>query len=249
LYKTRDHAKAGPAELDREELASVAAKGREVAGSLDEEGARLTVSLNAERERHSRLADEPRDEAQRLRRQRRRMMSPRRRREMRDEAAERAARAADHWQQAREAHERLRELGNSGRHLHRWFERHEDVLARGLAAERALGAAHDAVYHVLGAPGIASHTAACLTSDRAIDIGRLERLVNDSGDARQRLLFQIAAELYDTEQGVSLNELLLELEGEDLDRVLQAIAMAKRRRLTLQGSAADLWIRAAEPEE
>ena len=125
--------------------------------------------------------------------------------------------------------------------------------SRGRARARpgggARGASHDAVYHVLGAPGIASLTAACLTSDRAIDLGQLERLVKDIGDARQALLFQVAAELYGREQGVSLNELLLELDGEDLDRVLQAIAMAKRRRLTVQGSAADLWIRAAEPEE
>ncbi len=212
---------AGLDELDEEELASIASKGREVAGLLDEEGARLTVGLNAERERRSRLADELRDEAQRLLRQGRRTMSPRRHREMRDEAAERAARAGEHWQQAREAHEQLRELRSSGRHLHPWFERHEEVLARGLAAERALGAAHDAVYRVLGAPGIASLTAACLTSDRAIDLGRLERFVKDTGDARQLLLFQVAAELYDREQEVSLTELLHELDVEDLDRVLQ----------------------------
>ena len=54
--------------------------------------------------------------------------------------------------------------------------------------------------------------------------------------------------LYDREQDVSFSELLDELDGEDLDRVLQAIAMAKGRQLTRQGSPADLWIRAAEPE-
>jgi hypothetical protein len=48
---------------------------------------------------------------------------------------------------------------------------------------------------------------------------------------------------------VSLSELLHELDGEDLDRVLQAIATVTRRQLTIEGSAADLWIRAAEPEE
>jgi hypothetical protein len=105
------------------------------------------------------------------------------------------------------------------------------------------------VYHVLGAPSIASLTAACVTSDRSIDIERLERLVAQGGDARQRLLFDVAAELYDRPQGVSLSALPLELDGEDLDRVLQAIAMVKRRQLTIQGSADDLWIRAAEPEE
>ena len=86
-----------------------------------------------------------------------------------------------------------------------------------------------AVYHVLGAPGIASLTAACLTNDRAIDLGRLERLVKNDGEARQRLLFEVAAELYGREQGVSLSELLAELDGEDLDRVLYAIAVVKRR--------------------
>jgi hypothetical protein len=49
------------------------------------------------------------------------------------------------------------------------------------------------VYYVLGAPGIASLTAACLTSDRSIDIGRLERLVKDSGAPRPLLLFEVAA--------------------------------------------------------
>jgi hypothetical protein len=90
--------------------------------------------------------------------------------------------AEHHRRVAAEAHEQLRELGNAGRHLYPWFERHEDTLGRGLAAELLLEAAHSAVYHVLGAPSIASLTAACLTSDRAIDIGRLERLVNDTGD-------------------------------------------------------------------
>jgi hypothetical protein len=48
---------------------------------------------------------------------------------------------------------------------------------------------------------------------------------------------------------VSLSELLAELDGEDLDRVLQAIAMVKRRELRLDKSQRDLWIRAAKPEE
>ena len=91
---------------------------------------------------------------------------------------------------AAQAHERLRELGNSGRHLYPWFERHQHALGRGLAAELTLNAA--AVYHVLGAPGVASLTAACLTADRAIAIGELERLVRRDGDTRQRLLFAVA---------------------------------------------------------
>jgi hypothetical protein len=122
------------------------------------------------------------------------------------------------------------ELGNSGRPLYPWFERHQDVLARGLAAELALDAAHSAVYHVLGASGIASLTAACRTPDRAIAIGELERLVKPDGDTRQRLLFAVAAALYGREQDVSINEVLAELDGADLnprarvDRAAQAAA-------------------------
>jgi hypothetical protein len=105
--------------------------------------------------------------------------------------------------------------------LYPWFGRHQDVLARGMAAELTLDAAHQAVYHVLGAPGIASLTAACLTSDRArIDLGQLQEFVRNGGEARQRLLFKVAAELYGREQGVTLTELLAGLDGEDLDRVL-----------------------------
>jgi hypothetical protein len=48
---------------------------------------------------------------------------------------------------------------------------------------------------------------------------------------------------------VSLSELLAELDGEDVDRVLQAIAMVNRRQLTTPESPRDLWIRAAEHEE
>jgi len=154
----------------------------------------------------------------------------------------------EHRRQAAHAHERLRELGNSGRHLYPWFERHQDVLARGMAAELTLDAADSAVYHVLGAPGIASFTAACLTSDRAIDLGQLQELVRNGGEARQRLLFKVAAELYGREQGVTLTELLAELDGEDLDRVLYAIAVVKRRRIAIPGTPDDVWIRAAEPE-
>jgi len=118
-----------------------------------------------------------------------------------------------------------------------------------MAAELTLDPAHHAVYHVLGAPGIASLAAACLTTDRAIDISRLERLVTHDGDARQRLLFEVAAELYGREQGVSLSELLAELDGEDLDRAPDAIALLKRRRSPTHGSPDDLWTRAAEPDQ
>jgi hypothetical protein len=112
-----------------------------------------------------------------------------------------------------------------------------------------LDAAQSGVYHLLGAPGIASLTASCLTTDRAVDLGRLERLVRRDGEARQRLLFAVAAELYGREQDVSLSELLAELDGEDLDRVLEAIALVKRRPITTHGSPDDLWIRASEPDE
>jgi hypothetical protein len=173
--------------------------------------------LTEDRERHSRLAADLQREAELLPRRQRWVLASRRRRRRRAraDAAEQVDRAEEHRQRAAQAHEQLRELGNSGRHLYPWFERHQDVLARGLAAELTLDAAQGAVYHVLGAPGIASLTATCLTTDRAIDIGRLERLIKRDGEARQRLLFAVATELYGREQEVSLSELLPELAGED----------------------------------
>ena len=80
LFKARDQAKLKLGELDEEELRSIAADGRRIAGSLDEEAARLTVSLTDDRERHSKLASELQHEAQRLARQARRTLLPRRRR-------------------------------------------------------------------------------------------------------------------------------------------------------------------------
>jgi hypothetical protein len=203
LLAARDRARGGLRDLDEEQLESVAAEGRRVASSLDEEGARLTVTLTDDRERQSRLAADLQREAELLLRRRRRALAPRRRRQARADAADRTDRAEEHRRLAGQAHEQLRELGNSGRHLYPWFERHQDVLARGMAAELTLDAAQGAVYHVLGAPGIASLTAACFTTDRAIDLGRLERLVKKDGEARQRLLFEVAAELYGREQGVA----------------------------------------------
>jgi hypothetical protein len=249
LYEARDRARAGLQELDEEELTGIASEGRRIAATLDEEGARLTVSLTNERERRSRVASNLQADSERLARQARWTLSPRRGRQARIDGAETAAEAEQHGQMATHAHEQLRELGRGGRHLYPWFEQHEEALARGLAAELSLDAPHRAVYHVLGAPGIASLTAACLTTDRAIDIERLEEVVAQHGGARQRLLFEVAAELYGRERGVSLSELLAELDAEDLDRVLQAIAMVKRRQLTGKESPTDLWIRAAEPEE
>ena len=124
---------------------------------LDEEGARLTVSLTDDHERESKLASELQHEAERLARQERRTLLPRPRRRMRADAAELAAQAEDHRRLAAEAHEQLRELGNAARHLYPWFERHEDVLGRGLAAEVVLEVAHSAVYHVLGAKHRVTH--------------------------------------------------------------------------------------------
>ena len=184
LFAARDRARSELRILDEEQLEAIAAEGRAVAGSLDEEGGRLTVTLTEDRERHSRLAGDLQREAELLLRRQRWALASRRRRQARADASEQVDRAEEHRRQAAHAHERLRELGKSGRHLHPWFERHQDVLAREMAAELTLDAAHSAVYHVLGAPGIASLTAVCLTADRAIDLGRLERLVTKDGEPR-----------------------------------------------------------------
>ena len=203
--------------------------------------------MTEDRERHSRLAADLQREAELLLRRGRWPVAPRRRRQTRADTDERTDRAGEHRRRAAQAHEQLRELGNSGRHLYPWFERHRDVLARGLAAELTLDAAQGA-RSTTSSPRRASRlTAACLTTDRAIDLGQLQELVRNGGEARQRLLFAVAAELYGREQGVSLDELLGELDGEDLDRVLEAIAVVKRRRITSSGSRDDLWIRAADP--
>ena len=58
-------------DLDEEQLEAIAAEGRTVAGSVDEEDARLTVSLTEDRERHSRLVAELRREAELLLRRQR----------------------------------------------------------------------------------------------------------------------------------------------------------------------------------
>ncbi|MGZ6662752.1 MAG: hypothetical protein ACXVHL_36130 [Solirubrobacteraceae bacterium] len=218
LFTARDRARGELSDLDEEQLEAIASHGRSVAGSLDE-GARLTVTLTEERERHSRLAADMRHETELHLRRQRWAITPRRRRQARANAAERAERAEEHRRRAAQSHEQLRELGNSGRHLYPWFERHQGALGRGPAAEPTVDAAQSAVYHLLGAPGIASLTAACLTTDRAIDLGELQELVKGGGEVRQRLLFAVAAELYGREQGVSLSELLAELDGEDLDHV------------------------------
>ena len=50
LFAARDRARDELRDLDEEQLERVAAEGRKVAGSLDEEGARLTVTLTEDRE-------------------------------------------------------------------------------------------------------------------------------------------------------------------------------------------------------
>ena len=112
LLAARDQAQSELSELDEEELETIAAEGRRVAGSLDEDSARLTVSWTDDRERNSRLATDLHREAELLLRRRRRALAPRRRRQARADAAERADRAEEHRRMAAEAHEQLRELGN-----------------------------------------------------------------------------------------------------------------------------------------
>ena len=56
LFAARDRAKDELCDLDEEQLEAIAAEGRKAAGSLDEDGARLTVRRTEHRERHSRLA-------------------------------------------------------------------------------------------------------------------------------------------------------------------------------------------------
>lgn len=114
---------------------------------------------------------------------------------------ERADRAEEHRRRAAQAHERLRELGNSGRHLYPWFERHQAVLARGLAAELTLDGRKARSTTSSARPGSRRSRPACLTTDRAIDLGHLQELVKNGGKARQRLVFAVAAELYGGEQG------------------------------------------------
>ena len=69
LYKARARARPRLNDLDEHELASIASAGRGIAGALDEEGARLTVSLTDDRERQSRLASELQAESERIARE------------------------------------------------------------------------------------------------------------------------------------------------------------------------------------
>jgi len=66
---------------------------------------------------------------------------------------------------------------------------------------------------------------------------------------RQQLLLDVAIELRSgDEREVTLNELLEQLQGEDLDRVLEGVAIRRRRAFRGAAAPTDLWIRAAEPD-
>ena len=204
--------------------------------------------MTDDRERHSRLTADLQREAELLLGRRWALASPRKR-QARADAAERADQADEHRRQAAQAHEQLRELGTSGRHLYPWFERHRAVLARGMAAELSLDAAQSAVYHLLGAPGIASLAAACLTTDQAIDLGQLQELVKTGGEARQRLLFAVAAELYGRGRGSRSASSSRYWTAKTWTVCCNAIAVVKRRQVAIPGFPDDLWIRAAEPDQ
>jgi hypothetical protein len=248
LLKARDRARAELTELDRRRLEALAADGRAVAGSLDEDGARLTVRLNDDRARHSNLAGALRREASLVAERARRTVLPWRRRQLRADAAHHVAKAEERARVANDAHEQLRELGHEGRHLYPWFERCENALAWGLAAEYELDVIYGAAYHVPGAPSIAPRTARCLISGRGIDRDRLEKLAGEEGDRRQQLPVGVATRISDGERDSLLSDALGELDGEDLERVFEAIAAVRNRKLAIDGSRADLWIRASGGE-
>jgi hypothetical protein len=90
LLAARDRARGDLRDLDEEQLETVAADGRRAASSLDEEGARLTVTLTDDRERHSRLAADLQCEAELLLQRQRWTPAPWRRRQAQADAAERA---------------------------------------------------------------------------------------------------------------------------------------------------------------
>lgn len=252
LRHAMERVRAELADADDEQLVALAHEARTTAGSLDEESARLTVRLHDDRDRHGQLAANLEQEAEQLLERAPWGWSARRRAERRQactEVAERRERAATHRRRANEVQEQIRGLDRPGRHLYAWFEQHRDTLALGLVAEQLLNTGDRAAYHVLGAPSIASLTAACLTAARAIDLTELGELVDRQGDERQRLLLDVAVELRSRiERQVTLAELLEQLRGEDLDRVLEGIAIRRRRAFRGVTAPTDLWIRAAEPE-
>ena len=252
LREAMNRARAELADTDDEQLALLVRQGREAASSLDEEGARQTVRLYQERDQNAALASSLDQEAQTLLEHAPRGWSRRRHAEQRqaqDDAAELRLRAESHRQLAANAQDLIRILGEQGRHLYDWFERNRDAVALGLAAEQSLNTVDRAAYHVLGAPSLASLTAVCLTAERAIKLNQLVGVVEERGDERQRLLLDVAIELRSgSDRQVSLSELMEHLHGEDLDRVLEAIAIRRRRAIRGASVPTDLWIRAAEPD-
>jgi hypothetical protein len=174
-------------------------------------------------------------------------VSLRRRRQARADAAERAAQGEKHRRMAAHAHEQLRELGQTGRHLYPWFEQHVEVWraawppssrSTSLTAPSTTSSARPgsrrsprpASPPTGQSPSASSSNSSWATETRGS--GSCSRSPRSSTG----------------EQGVSLSALLAELDGEDLDRVLEAIALLKRRGSPTQGSPDDLWIRAAEPD-
>jgi len=252
LREAMNRARAELADTDDEQLALLVRQGREAASSLDEEGARQTVRLYQERDQNAALASSLDQEAQTLLEHAPRGWSRRRHAEQRqaqDDAAELRLRAESHRQLAANAQDLIRILGEQGRHLYDWFDRNRDAVALGLAAEQSLNTVDRAAYHVLGAPSLASLTAVCLTAERAIKLNQLVGVVEERGDERQRLLLDVAIELRSgSDRQVSLSELMEHLHGEDLDRVLEAIAIRRRRAIRGASVPTDLWIRASEPD-
>lgn len=252
LREAIERARAQLADAGDDQLASLVAVGRSAARSLDEEGARLTVRLHDERDHNSALAAGLDQEAETILRRAPRGWTRRgrsERRQARDDATDRRQGADALRLLAADAQDEIRRLSEQGRHLYHWFERNQDVLALGLAAEQQLDTGNRAAYHVLGAPSIAPLTAACLNAERAIDLGQLGPLVEEQGNERQQLLLDVAIELRSgDEREVTLNQLLEQLRGEDLDRVLEGVAIRRRRPFRGTAAPTDLWIRAAEPD-
>lgn len=141
LREAMDRARAQLSDADDDHLASLVAEGRKAASSLDEDGARLTVRLDEERDQERALAASLEQQAEEILEHAPRAWSRRRRAEQRQariDAEERSARAESHRQLAADAQEQIRVLGEQGRHLYHWFERNRDTLALGLAAEQQL---------------------------------------------------------------------------------------------------------------
>jgi hypothetical protein len=218
--------KATFGDLDDGELAALASESRKIASSLDDEGARLTVSLTADREFQPKLAGELQRETEAVTWQGRWTLSLHRRHQHRVAAAARAW-AWQLWSApvsvVRATRERPRARPGRCASARSRPPRHVRRARRAYASRRS--------------------RPFCLTSvgrsrSRASSGSSERKVMSDRG-----LLFEVAAELYDCEQRVSLSELLTELGGEDLDRVLYAIAVLKRRAIESPGPRRSLHAR------